>query len=103
MTTVTRDNWREKVGASGLTLIEVAARTGKSFSAVYAYSRGARTPSDAWIAACGEVLAEYAREWICPVCKTRNGSVRFSCKGCARAYDSYDPGILRPTSHGMAQ
>ena len=58
MTTVHRANWREVARLSGLTLIELAALTGKSFSAVYAYSRGARRPSDEWIALAGRVLTD---------------------------------------------
>ena len=101
--TVTRDNWRDKARESGLTLIELAARTGKSFSAVYAYSRGARRPSDEWITLAGDALVAYLREWTCPECKTRNSDTRYSCGSCARAFDGYAPSVLRPTAHGMAQ
>jgi transcriptional regulator with XRE-family HTH domain len=103
MATLTRDDWRERVRQSGLTLIELADRTGKSFSAVYAYSRGARHPSDAWIASVNTVLREYASEWTCGACGTRNAPSRHGCRACARAYDGYLPGVLRPTSHGSAQ
>lgn len=103
MTSLTRENWRDRVRYSGLTLIELAARTGKSFSAVYAYSRGARQPSDAWIASVESVLHEYASEWVCQGCGTRNGPERHGCRACARAYDGYKPSVLRPTAHGTAQ
>ena len=100
---LTRDDWRDRVRASGLTLIELADRTGKSFSAVYAYSRGARRPSDAWIASVGAVLHDYANEWTCSACGTRNGAERHGCRACARAYDGYSPSVIRPTAHGSAQ
>jgi transcriptional regulator with XRE-family HTH domain len=103
MTSLPRDDWRERVRQSGLTLIELAARTGKSFSAVYAYSRGARRPSDAWIESVGLVLSEYEREWTCTACGTRNAPERHGCRACARSYDGYRPGVLRPTGHGIAQ
>lgn len=103
MTSLTRENWRARVGFSGMTLIELAARTGKSFSAVYAYSRGARLPSDAWIASVEAVLHDYANEWVCQGCGTRNGPERHGCRACARAYGGYSPSVIRATSHGSAQ
>jgi transcriptional regulator with XRE-family HTH domain len=103
MTSITRDDWRDRVDKSGLTLIELADRTGKSFSSVYAYSRGARRPSDAWIASVGAVLHDYANEWTCSACQTRNAASRHGCRACARAYDGYSPNVLRPTAHGTAQ
>lgn len=103
MQSLTRDDWRDRVRFSGLTLIELAERTGKSFSAVYAYSRGARRPSDAWIESVGRVLHDYALEWVCMGCGTRNGPERHGCRACARAYDGYSPSIIRATSHGSAQ
>jgi transcriptional regulator with XRE-family HTH domain len=104
MTPATREDWRDRVRDSGLTLIELAARTGKSFSAVYAYSRGARRPSDAWIASVQTVLYEYTNEWTCSACGTRNSAKRHGCQTCARAYDGYSPSaVIRPTSHGSAQ
>lgn len=103
MTSLTREDWRDRVRDSGLTLIELADRTGKSFSAVYAYSRGARRPSDAWIASVGAVLHDYANEWVCQGCGTRNAPSRHGCRACARAYDGYSPSIIRATSHGSAQ
>jgi transcriptional regulator with XRE-family HTH domain len=103
MTSLTRETWRNRVRQSGLTLIELAERTGKSFSAVYAYSSGARRPSDAWVASVEAVLHDYANEWTCSACGTRNGAERHGCRACARAYDGYSPSILRPTSHGTAQ
>jgi len=103
MTPVSRDDWRDRVAGVGLTLVELAARTGKSFSAVYAYSRGVRRPSDAWLDRVSLVIHEYANEWTCPACQTRNSPERHGCRACARAFDGYTPGTLRPTSHGTAQ
>lgn len=103
MTLVSRDDWRDRVAGVGLTLVELADRTGKSFSAVYAYSRGARRPSDAWLDRVSLVIHEYANEWTCSFCQTRNSPERHGCRACARAFDGYTPGTLRPTSHGTAQ
>jgi transcriptional regulator with XRE-family HTH domain len=103
MTSLTRENWRERVGATKLTLIELADRTGKSFSAVYAYSRGARKPSDAWIESVAVVLHDYENEWTCSVCKTRNPAARHGCRACGRAYDGYLPSVIPATAHGSAQ
>lgn len=103
MQDVSRENWRARVAEAKLTLVDLADRTGKSFSAVYAYSRGARRPSDAWIASVGSVLHEYANEWVCTACGTRNAASRHGCKACARAHDGYLPGVIRATSHGSAQ
>lgn len=103
MTSITRDDWRERTRQSGLTLVDLADRTGKSFSTVYAYSRGARRPSDAWIASVETVIHEYANEWTCPACQTRNPASRHGCKACSRAYDGYLPSVVRATSHGSAQ
>lgn len=103
VTTVSRDDWRERTRQAGLTLVDLADRTGKSFSTVYAYSRGARRPSDAWIASVGSVLFEYANEWVCSACQTRNPASRHGCRACARAYDGYSPSIIRATGHGSAQ
>jgi hypothetical protein len=103
MTSVTRDDWRERTRESGLTLVDLADRNGKSFSTVYGYSRGARRPSDGWITSVGSVLHEYANEWICSACQTRNAASRHGCKACGHAYDGYLPGTLRPTVHGAAQ
>lgn len=103
MESVTRENWRQKVRESGLTLVELAARTGMSFSAVYAYSRKARVAPDAWIGKVGIVLREYEREWTCTSCGARNPESRHGCRVCARSYDGYSPSIIRATSHGAAQ
>ena len=103
MESVSRDDWRERTRVAGLTLVELADRTGKSFSAVYAYSRGARRPSDAWVASVGQVLHEYANEWTCSHCQTRNAASRHGCRACARAFDGYSPSVIRATAHGSAQ
>lgn len=100
---ITRDNWRERVASSGLTLRELAWRTGATERSVYAYSQGKRRPKDAWIESVASVLHEYANEWTCSVCLVRNPAARVSCKKCARSWDGYDPNVLRATSHGMAQ
>ena len=103
MTSVSRDDWRERTRKAGLTLVDLADRTGKSFSTVYAYSRGARRPSDAWITSVGQVLFEYANEWTCSACQTRNPASRHGCRACGRSYDGYLPGVIRGSAHGAAQ
>jgi hypothetical protein len=59
---VTRDNWAELVRSSGIRLEVIAVRTGKSYSAVYRYLRGDRTPPDAWIAQVAAVLSDATAE-----------------------------------------
>lgn len=46
---ITRDNWREVAADEGITLIELAKRTGISTRAIYSYSSGQHKPSDAWM------------------------------------------------------
>lgn len=94
MTTVTRENWADKVRASGLTMKELGVRTGVSEASVQSYAMGRRRPPDSWVSRCGEVLYAYAWEWTCPVCLIRNPAERQSCRQCARSYDSYDPSIV---------
>lgn len=60
-TVVTRENWTALVAQAGLRLEEVALRTGRSFSAVYRYSRWpepktGRKPPDEWLAKVQELL-----------------------------------------------
>ena len=57
---VTRDNWPSLVKQAGIRFETLAVRTGKSYSAVYRYSRGDRTPTDAWIAQVAQILGEAA-------------------------------------------
>ena len=57
-TIVTRQNWLELVRDAGIRLEEVAVRTGLSYSAVYRYGNGSRTPSDEWIAKVAALLTE---------------------------------------------
>jgi hypothetical protein len=47
--TITRDNWYDEAIAAGLRLESIAVATGKSYSAVYRYSRNTRRPSDEWV------------------------------------------------------
>jgi hypothetical protein len=57
--TLTRETWVATVRQSGIRLEVLAVATGKSYSAVYRYMNGSRTPSDEWIAKCGAALAVY--------------------------------------------
>jgi hypothetical protein len=57
--TLNRHNWVEAVKTSGIRLEVLAVATGKSYSAVYRYVTGSRTPSDEWIAQCSAALAAY--------------------------------------------
>jgi hypothetical protein len=57
---VTRDNWPDLVKKAGIRLEVLAVKTGKSYSAVYRYSNGSRTPPDEWIAQVAAVLGENA-------------------------------------------
>ena len=57
---VTRDNWPELVKQAGIRLEVLAVRTGKSYSAVYRYSRGDRKAPDEWIAQVAALLGEMA-------------------------------------------
>lgn len=57
---VTRENWAEVARRAGVRLEVLAARTGKSYSAVYRYSTGTRRPSDEWLAQVARILGEEA-------------------------------------------
>lgn len=48
--TLYRDTWATAVERVGLRLEEVAVLTGKSYSAVYRYKTGTRTPPTDWLA-----------------------------------------------------
>jgi predicted transcriptional regulator len=53
---ITRDNWREVAAIEGISLIELAKRTGISTRAIYSYSSGQHKPSDAWMERVAFVL-----------------------------------------------
>jgi hypothetical protein len=46
---ITRDNWPVAAEEVGLRLESIAVATGKSYSAVYRYQQGTRTPSAEWV------------------------------------------------------
>jgi hypothetical protein len=48
--------WRDLLKAQGRTQVWLAAQTGVSFSAVYAYTRGVRNPPDDWYQRAASVL-----------------------------------------------
>jgi len=47
--TLYRDTWAVAAEAAGLRLEELAVLTGKSYSSVYRYKTGTRTPSPEWL------------------------------------------------------
>jgi predicted transcriptional regulator len=53
---ITRNNWRMVAADQGITLVELAKRTGISRRAIYSYSSGQHKPSDAWVEAVATVL-----------------------------------------------
>ena len=53
-----RDTWAIAVADSGLRLEEIAVLTGKSYSAVYRYKTGSRTPPLEWLVQVSAVLAK---------------------------------------------
>lgn len=55
--TLDRQTWKTAVKASGIRLEVIAVATGMSYSAVYRYMTGSRTPSDEWIAKVSAFLA----------------------------------------------
>jgi transcriptional regulator with XRE-family HTH domain len=58
--TVNRDNWSERCASAGVSLELVAVLTGLSYSAVYRYKTGSRTPSDAFIEKVAVILRDRA-------------------------------------------
>jgi predicted transcriptional regulator len=56
MSNETRPQWRLEAEEQGISLVELAKRTGISRRAIYAYSRGDRKPSPDWVARVGIVL-----------------------------------------------
>lgn len=55
---VTRENWVAVVREAGIRLEVIAVQAGLSFSAVYRYSNGSRTPSDDFIALVARIVEE---------------------------------------------
>lgn len=53
---ITRENWRDEAYEQGISLVELAKRTGISTRAIYSYSSGQHKPSDAWVVRVGIVL-----------------------------------------------
>lgn len=51
-----RNTWRDEAERQGVPLAQLAARTGITRRSVYAYSSGARRPSDAWVERVWRVL-----------------------------------------------
>jgi len=56
--TVTRDTWPALTARAGVSLELLAVLTGLSYSAVYRYKNGSRTPPDAWLAKVALILAD---------------------------------------------
>lgn len=56
MGNTTRPTWRDEAEAQGITLTELARRTGITKRAIYAYSRGDRQPKPEWIEKVTTVL-----------------------------------------------
>lgn len=54
---ITRQNWRAEAREQGISLIELAKRTGISRRAIYSYSQGQHQPSDAWVERVAMVLS----------------------------------------------
>jgi hypothetical protein len=54
--TVTRETWRERAKAIGLTNKAVAISTDVSVHSVNSYAQGKRRPDDAWIAAVARLI-----------------------------------------------
>lgn len=59
---ITRDNWLAAAKEVDLRLESIAVATGKSYSAVYRYSQGTRTPSDEWIAEIAALIERTRKE-----------------------------------------
>lgn len=61
--TLTEETWLEAVKAAGIRLEAIALATSKSYSAVYRYSNGTRTPPVEWLAQVTAIVAaESARQ-----------------------------------------
>jgi transcriptional regulator with XRE-family HTH domain len=56
--TVTRDNWAALSAGAGVSLELLAVLTGLSYSAVYRYKTGSRTPPDAFIEKVAVILRD---------------------------------------------
>lgn len=60
MPTALRDMqpWRRALLEAGISLVDIAAATGRSVETVYAYSRGARPAPVEWVAKVERIAAE---------------------------------------------
>ena len=56
--TVTRDTWPTLTANAGVSLELLAVLTGLSYSAVYRYKNGTRTPPDAWLEKVALILID---------------------------------------------
>jgi hypothetical protein len=59
---ITRETWAEAAAEVGLRLESIAVATGKSYSAVYRYKTGSRTPSDEWIREVAALIEKHREE-----------------------------------------
>jgi hypothetical protein len=59
---ISRDNWAEAAEEVGLRLEFIAVATGKSYSAVYRYKTGSRTPSDEWVREVAALIEKHREE-----------------------------------------
>jgi hypothetical protein len=59
---ITRDNWATAAEEVGLRLESIAVATGKSYSAVYRYKQGTRTPSDEWLREVAALIEKHREE-----------------------------------------
>lgn len=59
---ITRDNWSQAAKEVDLRLESIAVATGKSYAAVYRYSRGTRRPSDEWLREVGALIERARKE-----------------------------------------
>jgi transcriptional regulator with XRE-family HTH domain len=59
---ITRETWHAAAKEVGLRLETIAAATGKSYSAVYRYTRGERNPSEAWLAEVAALIERHREE-----------------------------------------
>ena len=59
---ITRENWASAAEEAGLRRESIAVATGKSYSAVYRYKRGDRTPSEAWLREVAALIEKHREE-----------------------------------------
>jgi hypothetical protein len=55
--TVTRETWKERAKAIGLSYKAISISTTTSLRSVTAYAQGTRRPSDEWVAAVARLIA----------------------------------------------